>query len=50
MDPYDTYGHEMYPYDDEEDEDEDEELPPRVKYTTILQEEEFDEDFFPILK
>jgi hypothetical protein len=53
MDPYEDTGHEIHPFDmTEEDEDEGEELPARVKYAFILQEEAFEdeEDFFRHLK
>jgi hypothetical protein len=41
MDPYDD-GQEIHPFEDEDEEDE--ELPPRVKYATILQEEAFEDE------
>jgi hypothetical protein len=42
MDPYDT-GRDMAEFN-EDDEDEDDELPARVPYAVILQEEEFEDE------
>ncbi len=43
MDPYEDSGHEIHPFDMTEEE-EDEELPARVKYAVILQEEAFEDE------